>query len=42
LTYGAVSDEDNRRTRESWSAGDVIASVTVCLLIIAAYVYFTG
>lgn len=42
LTYGAVSDEDKRRTRESWTAGDVMASAVVCLLILGAYVYFTG
>jgi SSS family solute:Na+ symporter len=42
LTYGAVSAEDLRRTRESWTSLDVISSVIVCLLILAAYIYFTG
>jgi solute:Na+ symporter, SSS family len=42
LTYGAVNDEDKRRTRESWGATDVLASLVVIALIIAAYVYFSG
>jgi len=42
LTYGAVSDDDLRRTRESWSSLDVISSGIVCILILAAYIYFTG
>ncbi|HMO85975.1 MAG TPA: Na+/glucose cotransporter, partial [Lacipirellulaceae bacterium] len=42
LTYGAVSEEDNRRTRESWDGRDVLASALVVALIIAAYVYFSG
>jgi len=42
LTYGAVSADDQRRTRESWDARDVIASVVVMALIVAAYVYFSG
>jgi SSS family solute:Na+ symporter len=42
LTYGAVSEEDKRRTRESWGAGDVLASLVVIALIVAAYIYFSG
>jgi solute:Na+ symporter, SSS family len=42
LTYGAVSAEDLRKTRDSWNSADVIASVVVCLLIVGAYLYFTG
>jgi SSS family solute:Na+ symporter len=42
LTYGAVSDEDKRRTRESWDGRDVLSSLVVIGLIIAAYVYFSG
>jgi SSS family solute:Na+ symporter len=42
LTYGAVSDEDKRRTRESWSGLDVVSSLVVVGLIIAAYIYFSG
>jgi SSS family solute:Na+ symporter len=42
LTYGAVSAEDKRRTRESWDGRDVFSSLVVIGLIIAAYVYFSG
>jgi len=42
LTYKTLSDEHRRESRASWSARDVIASVTVLVLIIAAYLYFTG
>jgi SSS family solute:Na+ symporter len=42
LTYGAVSDQDKRRTRESWDARDVVSSLVVIGLIIAAYIYFSG
>ena len=42
LTYGTLSEEHKKETRSSWSAGDVIASVVVVLLILAAYLYFTG
>lgn len=42
LTYGVVSDEDRAKTRASWSAGDVAASVLVLVLIVAAYRYFNG
>jgi SSS family solute:Na+ symporter len=42
LTYGTLSEEHKKESRSSWSAGDVIASVVVVLLIIAAYLYFTG
>ena len=42
LTYGTLSEEHRKETRSSWSAGDVIASVVVVLLILAAYLYFTG
>jgi SSS family solute:Na+ symporter len=42
LTYGAVSDEDKRLTRESWDGRDVLSSLVVIGLIIAAYVYFSG
>jgi SSS family solute:Na+ symporter len=42
LTYGALTDEDRRRTRESWDSRDVIASVVVMGLIVAAYIYFSG
>ncbi len=42
LTYGTVSEEEARKTREGWNMGDVVASVFVCVLIVGAYLYFTG
>ncbi|MBP1655750.1 MAG: Na+/glucose cotransporter [Bacteroidetes bacterium] len=42
LTYGTTSEEHRKATRTSWTTGDVIASVVVVLLILAAYLYFTG
>ncbi|MEM9660482.1 MAG: Na+/glucose cotransporter, partial [Planctomycetota bacterium] len=42
LTFGALTDEDRRSTRESWGPLDVVASLVVIGLIIAAYVYFSG
>jgi len=42
LTYGTVTEEHRRESRSSWSAGDVIASAVVLVLILAAYLYFRG
>ncbi len=42
LTYGTVTVEDRASSRASWSAREVIASAVVLLLILAAYLYFTG
>jgi len=42
LTYGTVTDEDKMLSRSSWNYRDVVASVVVVLLILAAYLYFTG
>jgi SSS family solute:Na+ symporter len=42
LTFGTISEAHAKESRASWSAGDVIASVVVLLLIVAAYLYFTG
>ncbi len=42
LTYSTVTAADRARSRASWGARDVFASVLVLLLIAAAYVYFTG
>jgi SSS family solute:Na+ symporter len=42
LTYATTTDAQKSYTRASWSKGDVIASITVVLLIISAYLYFTG
>ena len=42
LTFGTVSDEHRKETRSSWSAIDVVTSVLVVVLIVVAYLYFTG
>jgi len=42
LTFGTMSDEHKRETRASWNKWDVIASCIVILLILGAYLYFTG
>lgn len=42
LTYGTLTDEHRRESRESWGTLEVVASVTVLLAILAAYLYFTG
>ena len=42
LTYATVTAEQRLATRASWSRGDVIASVIVLVLILAAYLYFRG
>ena len=42
LTYGTVTEEHVRESRASRSKGDIIASVIVLVLIVAAYLYFTG
>jgi SSS family solute:Na+ symporter len=42
LTYGTVTAEHKKETRTSWTAADVISSVVVVVLILAAYLYFTG
>jgi SSS family solute:Na+ symporter len=42
LTYATMTDEDHRQSRSSWSAKEVIASVTVLAIILIAYLYFTG
>ena len=42
LTYGTITDDHRKESRLNWSKGDVIASVIVVLLILAAYLYFTG
>lgn len=42
LTYATRTAEDKLRSRASWGRGDVIASAIVLLLILAAYLYFTG
>jgi SSS family solute:Na+ symporter len=42
LTFSTMTDEDRRQSRSSWNYKDVIYSVIVLVLIIAAYLYFTG
>jgi SSS family solute:Na+ symporter len=42
LTYGTATEQDRLRTRQSWSAREVMASVTVLLVILSAYLYFTA
>ncbi len=42
LTYGTVTLEHKKESRASWSAGDVVASALVLILILCAYLYFTG
>jgi SSS family solute:Na+ symporter len=42
LTFGTATDEDRRRTRESWDWRDVAASALVLICILAGYLYFRG
>ena len=42
LTYATVSDADRATSRGSWDARDIAASVLVLVLIVVAYLYFTG
>jgi SSS family solute:Na+ symporter len=42
LTYATRTEEDKRSSRESWKPIDVILSVMVIVLILAAYLYFVG
>lgn len=42
LTFATTTEEQRRATRESWNKWDVIASLVVIVIIIAAYLYFRG
>ena len=42
LTYATVTAEDKLATRASWKAIDVVLSLLVLALILAAYLYFVG
>jgi SSS family solute:Na+ symporter len=42
LTYGTVTAEHRAESRASWTQADVLASATVLVAIVAAYVYFSG
>ncbi len=42
LTYGTMTRDQVAKTKASWAVSDVIASVVVLVVIIAAYLYFRG
>jgi SSS family solute:Na+ symporter len=42
LTYGTLTAEDRKISRASWNYKDVILSVMLLAVIVAAYLYFTG
>jgi len=42
LTYATVTEEQSRESRHSWGRMDVVSSCVVVLLILAAYLYFSG
>jgi SSS family solute:Na+ symporter len=42
LTFATVTDEHRRESRSSWDWHDVVGSAAVLVLILAAYLYFTG
>ena len=42
LTYATTALMDKKKSRASWNKWDVIHTVIVLLLILAAYLYFTG
>ena len=42
LTYGTVTDEHKKDSRSSWDARDIVSSVLVLVLILAAYLFFVG
>jgi SSS family solute:Na+ symporter len=42
LTYGTITAEDKRKSRESWNWLDVATSAAVLVGIVAAYLFFTG
>jgi len=42
LTYATLTDEHRKETRASWNYRDVLTSAIVVILIVAAYLYFTG
>lgn len=42
LTYATTSVEQRAETRASWDRNDVLTTAGVLLLILAAYVYFSG
>jgi SSS family solute:Na+ symporter len=42
LTFATTSGEEKAETKASYTKGDIVASVLVIALIIAAYLYFNG
>ena len=42
LTYQTMSEDHRKETRASWNRWDLISSGVVLLLILMAYLYFTG
>jgi SSS family solute:Na+ symporter len=42
LTYGTLTAEDRAKSRASWTYKEVLGSVLVLVIIIAAYLYFRG
>ncbi len=42
LTFGTLTDKHRDDTRSSWSTLDLMASVGLCVVILAAYIYFSG
>ena len=42
LTFATASADDRSKTRKSWGAGDIAASLFVLACILGAYLYFRG
>ena len=42
LTFATATEDDRRRTRESWHWTDVAASIGVMICILGTYLYFRG
>jgi SSS family solute:Na+ symporter len=42
LTFSTMTDQDRLETRKSWDYRDVLTSILVLLIILAAYLFFTG
>jgi len=42
LTFATATEEDRKRTRESWHWTDVLASCVIMVFITFAYLYFRG
>jgi uncharacterized sodium:solute symporter family permease YidK len=42
LTYGTTTDDDREKSRSCWNKADVIFSIILMVVIVAASLYFTG